>query len=321
MYSIDTDVGYVMSPEFQGTLKRAEFEMSFSSSREGLRGGDLEPRLANTIRFLVLGDSQVWGYGVQDQETLTHELEILLADRFPSLDFQVLNAGVPGYGTADELNFLRSRQEALDPDVVILVFLPVNDFDENRVPATTWADVQDGYLTWGNDQSETKLQKSPTRRLKAWLKKNSHLARFLSDTLGYIAMRGGMVRWMGFLWRTGEEFTEQDAEQTRELLQAVAGTATERGALPLFVYSTGQDRVLAREYQPTHSLAIVQEAAESTGSDWIDVTPYLRSRQDRLQLFYPQDGHWTARGHSAVAQLLFDHLVETGTVEAIAATR
>src|SRR5262245_30252165 len=56
---------------------------------------------AGVFRILVLGDSQLFGWGVGQEESFAPVLESLLAARDPHR-FEVLNAGVPGYNTVME---------------------------------------------------------------------------------------------------------------------------------------------------------------------------------------------------------------------------
>ena len=125
MYVADPSVGYVLKPGFAGIIERSEFRAPFTVNEAGLRGPAPRPRTENTFRILVLGDSMAFGFGVLDDETFSVQLENMLAGRFPSLDVQVLNGSVPGYGTADELAFLKSRGAALDPDLVVVQFFPL----------------------------------------------------------------------------------------------------------------------------------------------------------------------------------------------------
>ncbi|MDQ2691184.1 MAG: SGNH/GDSL hydrolase family protein, partial [Chloroflexota bacterium] len=111
LYTEDPDIGYVLTPGYSGELVRSEFHTSIQIGQSGLRGKDPAPPREDTIRILILGDSQAWGFGVTDSQTFSVQLEEFLSQRFPERDIQVLNAGVPGYGTADQLAFLETRGE------------------------------------------------------------------------------------------------------------------------------------------------------------------------------------------------------------------
>jgi len=75
-------------------------------------------------RVLLLGDSVVEGYGLRQVDTLSSQLENLIADD----STEVLNFGVSAYCTRAEVELLKVKGLQFDPDVVILVFVE-NDFD------------------------------------------------------------------------------------------------------------------------------------------------------------------------------------------------
>jgi lysophospholipase L1-like esterase len=73
---------------------------------------------------LVLGDSFAWGYGVEETQRFSELLET-------SMDIEVINAGVSGYSTDQELLWLRDEGIKYDMDLVILVFTG-NDIGDNH---------------------------------------------------------------------------------------------------------------------------------------------------------------------------------------------
>jgi lysophospholipase L1-like esterase len=312
MYVEDPDVGYVVAPNFVGYQSRPEFHTRVTTGQYGLRGADTRPRQANTVRILVLGDSQAWGFGVDDDATFSVQLERQLADHYPELDIQVLNGGVPGYGTADQLAFLESRGPILDPDLVIVQFLSVNDFKENRAPARTWATVKDGWLGHRAKAVDPADSYPRLEQIQGWIKRKSHAARLLFDSAGYLAIRFGLLAQVDTLW--GEDFTEEDAELTTNLLVQIAQTARQLGAQSLLLYTTGQGHVIQDNYETPPSAAVVERAAKQADVPWINATESLRHRADKLGLYYPKNGHWTAAGHRAAAELLYREIVDQGLV-------
>lgn len=294
MYSADRNVGYILTPNFTGTFRRTEFEHPVRINGQGLRGGPSRSGPASAYRVVCLGDSFTWGYGVQEHETYPARLQDLLAARYPKADVQVVNAGVPGYGTADELRFLRSRKELLDPDLVILQFLADNDFTENRRPALGRIAVEDGWL-----RADEPPRPQPLRTLD-WLKARSHLIKFLSERIGYLAVRTGVLAPDA----AGGSFTPADAARTRELLIEIVEAARALGAPTLIVFSTGQAAILGDDAAADKAAAVVAEAAAASGAAMIDLTPRLRAHPDRLRMYYPLDGHWTATANAAVAAIL-----------------
>lgn len=82
-------------------------------------------------RIVILGDSVAFGQGVNDDETLAHQLELLLAQvRGPDiLPVVATTVAVPGWNHRNAVHFLIDHLRSLDPDIV--VFLPVaNDLTD-----------------------------------------------------------------------------------------------------------------------------------------------------------------------------------------------
>lgn len=97
-------------------------------NQAGLRGEELER--APERRVLVLGDSFVFGAGVDVDQALPAQLaERLLGRARPGTE--IVNAGTPGYGTARELAWLETFGSELEPDEVVLCVFVGNDFSDN----------------------------------------------------------------------------------------------------------------------------------------------------------------------------------------------
>jgi lysophospholipase L1-like esterase len=313
LYTADPDVGYVLTPSFQGELVQSEFKTAITTNAAGLRGPELRPVLPNTKRILLLGDSQTWGYGVNDDETYAVHLEKLLADRYPSWDIQVLNGGVPGYGTADQLHFLESRATIFQPDRVVVQFLSVNDLRENRAPANTWAIIVDGMLGHSNPAESINRTLPLWEKAQMWFKQHSHLARLVFDVVGYWAMRAGLLGNIDAMW--GEDFTAEDKELGISYLVAIADTAAAHEASTLFLYTTGQVHIFPDTYEAPRSATVVEEAAAQAGVKWVDASAILSQHPAKETLYFAQNGHWTTTGHIAIAEILANTIIEQGLLE------
>ena len=94
LYVPDERLGVRLEP---GATQRVSFGGNPVSrvriNREGLRGADLPPPSPGEV--LVVGDSQVFGLGVEEEETFSVRLDALLPEA------AVVNAGVPTYGPAE----------------------------------------------------------------------------------------------------------------------------------------------------------------------------------------------------------------------------
>jgi lysophospholipase L1-like esterase len=93
----------------------------------GLRGRETTAaRAAGHRRILVLGDSVVYGEGLDEADTFPVLLERELARR-GGRPVEVLNGGAPGYNTEAELAYLRDLGLGLGPEELILG-VSLNDF-------------------------------------------------------------------------------------------------------------------------------------------------------------------------------------------------
>ncbi len=82
------------------------------------------------FRMLSIGDSTALGYGVSEREAYAGALEDLLREK-TGRPVEVINAGVPGYTSAQALLYLEHRGLSFDPDAVIV---QVNFNDRRAVP-------------------------------------------------------------------------------------------------------------------------------------------------------------------------------------------
>ncbi len=76
-------------------------------------------------RIVLIGDSFIYGLNIDDSETIASQLKKLL-----HADWEIINLGVPGFGTDQSLLLLMQEAEKYNPDVVIYG-LYQNDFSNN----------------------------------------------------------------------------------------------------------------------------------------------------------------------------------------------
>jgi lysophospholipase L1-like esterase len=77
--------------------------------------------------ILVLGDSVAWGYGVNDNETVTYYLNNLVEE-----DLQILNLAVSGYGIDQYYMHLKQKIKETNPTKVIIIIYTGNDLTDTR---------------------------------------------------------------------------------------------------------------------------------------------------------------------------------------------
>jgi hypothetical protein len=114
-----------LKPDYQGF-----FGFPLRTNHLGMRGGPIsKAKPKDTLRILCLGDSVTFGLGVDEESTFVALLERQLNERSGARHTEVLNGAVPGWGGMDELLYLRDEGMSLEPDVVLLVFIPNDILD------------------------------------------------------------------------------------------------------------------------------------------------------------------------------------------------
>ncbi len=91
----------------------------------GLRNREIGPKKSGVCRILFIGDSLIWSGESTSGKLFTEVLEDRLNAAYSTgkRTFEVINAGVPGYTTYQELEFLKIYGLDMKPDVVVLGFV------------------------------------------------------------------------------------------------------------------------------------------------------------------------------------------------------
>lgn len=120
----DQDVGRVLSAD--------QHRATLATNAYGMRERPYAlPKPAGTLRVVLLGDSFVFGWGVEADQRLGVLLERWLRERSgpDAPDVECLHLGVPSWNLLAECAFLRRQLDRLQPDLV-LHFTVHNDLDD-----------------------------------------------------------------------------------------------------------------------------------------------------------------------------------------------
>src|SRR4030042_6040394 len=114
----DKRYGYVMKTNFYQEYRfpRNQFVMVIRTNSLGLR--ETEYRLPNDSvkKVLMLGDSFIFGQGLNIEDTVSNILEGLLNKNREK--YLVINAGVPGWGTLQETTYAKDNFSLFNPNVI-----------------------------------------------------------------------------------------------------------------------------------------------------------------------------------------------------------
>ncbi|MFB3788894.1 MAG: SGNH/GDSL hydrolase family protein [bacterium] len=121
----DPQIAFRLRPGYQDFVYGAPVAIN----AQGLRDQEYPfEKSSNQKRILVLGDSVAFGYGVSAQDTFAKQWEIILRSD-SGASWQIINAGVPGYTTVQEVRWFEVEGLRYHPDAVILTYV-MNDPEE-----------------------------------------------------------------------------------------------------------------------------------------------------------------------------------------------
>ena len=167
-----------------------EFDHKVRTNNLGLRGKDIFlEKQENVFRILMLGDSMTFGWGVEDEQTVSALLEKRMNDLLPDKRIEVLNAGFSdGYSPDSYYAFMRDVGLRLQPDLVIVNLFPYNDLSD--MLEMDWTKTDDsGYpLAVRSWDRMVKNGYQVFREKTEWkyeipILKNSHLAMLLFQAM------------------------------------------------------------------------------------------------------------------------------------------
>lgn len=130
----DPLLGVRFIPATRGLSQGPCYSTEVTTNSQGWRSPEFtQAKPAGVLRVLVLGDSFMAGVQVDDNQTFARVLESRLRTSGIQRQVEVINLGVPSWGTDQEYVALREFGRALDPDLVVLAFYAQNDVSDNDV--------------------------------------------------------------------------------------------------------------------------------------------------------------------------------------------
>jgi hypothetical protein len=131
----DPVLGMTLRPGFRGRFVHPQYgAQHVTVNREGFRGpdwqGETDPEAVNVLLF---GDSALFGFGAEDDETIAVRLEAALNSAAPGRRFRVYNLGVQSYGPRQAEVLLARFGERLRPAACLAMFHDTNDLVDCRL--------------------------------------------------------------------------------------------------------------------------------------------------------------------------------------------
>lgn len=259
-YMPDQYTGYSLRPNVEGWYTR-EGQSYVRVNSDGLRDREhSKQKPPNTVRIAVLGDSFSEAMHVPQEDTFWWLMERRLkaCPAFAGKNVEVINFGVSGYGTAQELITLRQKVWAYQPDIVLLAFLTFNDIMDNSKRLKDTEEMP--YFVYKNDQLVLDDSFLTSRTYLKLDSKWNRLGRWIRDRVRVFQA----IHQIAFVYKTYMEgrrarqvMEERNAQAQKEQSQPgqAAALAPKRPTLiNHWVYYEPQDPVWADAWRVTEGL-------------------------------------------------------------------
>ena len=343
MHTYDPDAGWMGLPGLDARyLMPGSFEVRVVNNSRGLRGGEHSFEKPNGIRRIaILGDSFMWGFGVENNELLAAVLEREL----PATES--INLGANGYSTVQELIRLEKEGMRYAPDWTLLAFTfndPGDNFDDKKGGRPVVRIAADGNV---------EITNRPVRRhwkapVKQWLRHNSRLfslceyctslfkakwrqrqaaaratggSRASSPAQAMPSRAGSMDFTALDVYARPSPEMDQGWAAFEGLLRRIRNLATRDGGHLLVVYDAAKEAMtkeafrdaIGEELLADARLAIdwnrpsrrLEKICAALGVAYLDPTPEFRRQEDPFRrLYLNNNGHWSAAGHALAGKLV-----------------
>ncbi len=348
----DETYGISFKPKAEGwnTSLRGEYSTYIKINSQGLRGQKYTyDKDEGTFRILVLGDSFTAALQVAEEETFVKLLESQLKSHYPGVNFEIINAGVVGYGTGNQLSYFTHEGYKYQPDLVLLAFFTGNDIADNISPPHY--KLENGHLkpikaTYRPDSIVPPWAKEGTifRSIRNFLYLNSRLYSVTIEILTFSVVQKipalvNQLNSMGFIEATRpvmnagniysfinppeqawlmteaiiQQLNQEVEAQGSQLLVAILPDETEvdqkKWAAIFKAYPELASKKELVDFSPTKRLA---QFLQQAGILHLQLLPTLQAYQASTNepLYYKHDGHWRPAGHIAVAEAIYNKLVQ-----------
>ena len=343
VWQFDEVLGWEHIPGATGWLVKPEFEVEYRINGAGLRDWDYgRKRLEKGMRLLVMGDSFAEGWGVQLAESVSKQLEKKLQNIASQKKFEVLNFGVAGYGTDQEMLLFEQLGRSYQPNLVLVLFY-VNDLINNANRQGIGAERgYKPYFRVGRDGG-LQLRGVPVRKTPFWdraywdarpwherllrhMGQQWHLYALISKSLAPEVPRVQRQKFYETLYGARSNRShEQMWELTGKLLEAFHAKVQGAGARMLLVYVPAIVQVeennwrsksdllgLTGEFDLQKPNREIARLAAAYGIPLLDLYEGFKNLSKTGEPYYYRESHWNPHGHALAASLIGDFLVQKG---------
>ena len=295
---IDKVVGWKLAPNARRHYDKETQPYFIAVNSQGLR--DVEhtyDKPAGVYRIVVIGDSFVFGAG--GVEPAKRFADILQAS---TRNTEVINMGVPAYGTDQEYLYLANEGLRYHPDLVIVCAF-YNDFSESFSTINPSNGRPKGYFSLDGDQL---VFHPPVFSLFYRLAQHSYLLGLADMGLSKVsnaydhAMRRKHVVMN----------SRRRLATFKQLFASTADLCQQHGADLVLVYLPFQG-----QYEKWVIQDVMDDLAARRGVKTLDLMDTVKLANRVRPAYFQHDIHFNEYGNQVVANALLDYLVNHGLVQ------
>ncbi|MCU1268061.1 MAG: lipolytic protein family [Acidobacteria bacterium] len=267
-YQPDEMRGYALRPNMEGWYRK-EGAAYIHINSDGLRDREhAKTKSPDTIRIAVIGDSYPEALPVSIEETFWSVMAGNLATcNAWGKKIEVINFGVSGYGTAQELITLREHVWQYSPDIVMLAVTTNNDVSDNlrelkKTDQVPYFADRDGKLTLDDSFRVTRnfrWRQSALSRMGRWIRDHSRVIQAINE--GHHGFK---------IWLAARRARNAPANSTQT---KNAEPATEELGIDNVIYREPADPTWLDAWRVTEDLLVqMRDEVRSKGAELVVVT-------------------------------------------------
>jgi hypothetical protein len=267
-YQPDQSRGYALRPNMEGWYRK-EGQAYIRINSDGLRDREHDKtKPPGTIRIAVIGDSYPEAFPVALPEAFWSVMEKKLQECAPAgKTIEVINFGVSGYGTAQELITLREHVWEYAPDIVMLAVTTNNDISDNsralkKTDEVPYFVYRDSKLALDDSFKETRtfrLRQSALNRLGRWIRDHSRLIQAINQG------HHGFKIWLAA--RRAQNTPQSQGPATENTV------AAEELGVDNLIYRQPNDEIWNNAWRVTESLIVqMRDEVKAKGAKFVVVT-------------------------------------------------
>jgi hypothetical protein len=280
-YTLDQVRGYALRPGAEGWYRK-EGEAYIRINHDGFRDRDhalVKP--PDTVRIAVLGDSYAEALSVSEGEAFWSVMgkKLQECNAFAGKTVEVLNFGVSGYGTAQELITLREKVWNYSPDIVMLAITTNNDIADNSRALKKTDEIP--YFVYQDNRliPDDSFKTSPAfvwrqRTISSfgrWLRDHSRLVQATIE--GHHALKIRLASWRAAKTKTPEPVAKQPVAQGQATQKEdQLSRADELGVDNLIYLEPGNAEWKEAWLVTEGLLALMRDEVKARGAQFVVVT-------------------------------------------------